>query len=805
MVIDIVPVDDLSAILREGPHNKTPGICDVGYPMLKRWYRGSAGVVLRLVNYGLRHDIIDWHTGQVLLIPKANKPDYAVVKTWWMIHLLPILAKTAERVMLGRISDDVELDATQFGSQRRKGVHDCIALAYKVFDANKNLPQAIMSVDVEGGFDNVDIALLQDIMMARGCRGVLIEWVQQWARRRRLCFWFNECASKSYYVERGIPQGSPLSPCLFGIYFADIFRCRLKYTLTVRRAVLLYVDNRLVIVAGASREVCAVVLSETFEDMDRVAQGRGMGFSAIKTDWLGFGGGWDGMDIGGIRKEPVEVLRCLGFFFNVAGDFSSHVKYWTRRALDVRRLTAAVGRWFGSIGGIGAWELWRLISTVFVPTIGYSVEWIGDNKKAVETLQIHTNHCIRSCFRTPPKTANNILLGKAGIPQWHVRLRYFRRKCYLWMISYRYSGDLPWFGCVRQSWGEEGVVPVRVRSEQVLIPGPPLCDVGQDKFAAIEMHDEIFHCASNDRDGTLAYCHGARYKDGTGAAFVIYQNGRFEEAQGHKLPDDSTVVKCELVAMLWALAHLASLEVRRAVIFTDSKAALMIISSMTPQGYHSSVWEAFVPNINALDKVAFGWSPGHAGIAGNEMADVAARQAARAGGAADELADFGLQVHGAAKRKMLSEWRTLHEREGHHYYKRQPGGGPKHWVGLSRMDTFVLMRLRTGVVEQEHGNCVDGDGRFHIQKCGRFKEWQSASDIFDDKHILDWKKWWVQHWYLGMGILRAAKYSDDVLVVGGNPFTREVFRRTPEGVICETTRLPCARCAAEDCDFLRCM
>jgi len=142
-VIDIEPVDDLSAILREGPQNTTPGVCDVGYPMLRRWYKRSPEVVLRLINYGLTHDVEDWHTGEVVLIPKANKPDYAVVKAWRMIHLLHVLAKTAERVMLGRISDDVELDATQFGSQRRKGVHDCIGLAYEFFEDSMHLSRAV--------------------------------------------------------------------------------------------------------------------------------------------------------------------------------------------------------------------------------------------------------------------------------------------------------------------------------------------------------------------------------------------------------------------------------------------------------------------------------------------------------------------------------------------------------------------------------------------------------------------------------------------------------------------------------------
>jgi len=127
--------------------------------------------------------------------------------------------------------------------------------------------------------------------------------------------------------------------------------------------------------------------------------------------------------------------------------------------------------------------------------------------------------------------------------------------------------------------------------------------------------------------------------DGTGVAFLIYQNGRFGEASGYKLPDDWSVVECELVAILWALKQLDQLGIRRAVVFTDWKAALEIIGSMTKHGYRSAIWEAFVPAINALDEVAFGWSPRHVGIAGNEIAHVAARRAAKAGNRAGCLID----------------------------------------------------------------------------------------------------------------------------------------------------------------------
>jgi len=66
-----------------------------------------------------------------------------------MIHLLPVLAKTVERVMLGRISDDVELYSTQFGSQRQKGVHGCIVLVYQFLMANKDFHRSVIPLMVK--------------------------------------------------------------------------------------------------------------------------------------------------------------------------------------------------------------------------------------------------------------------------------------------------------------------------------------------------------------------------------------------------------------------------------------------------------------------------------------------------------------------------------------------------------------------------------------------------------------------------------------------------------------------------------
>lgn len=108
-----------------------------------------------------------------------------------------------------------------------------------------------------------------------------------------------------------------------------------------------------------------------------------------------------------------------------------------------RRITS-VGRRYGSRGGIGAWENFRLIQSAYVPTICYGMEFIGDNKSRNEKLNVNMRDTIRSMFRAPRKIANNILLGEIAIPPIEIQRRYAERRGYHRQIKYQYGKGLPW-------------------------------------------------------------------------------------------------------------------------------------------------------------------------------------------------------------------------------------------------------------------------------------------------------------------------------------------------------------------------
>jgi len=51
------------------------------------------------------------------------------------------------------------------------------------------------------------------------------------------------------------------------------------------------------------------------------------------------------------------------------------------------------------------------------------------------------------------------------------------------------------------------------------------------------------------------------------------------------------------------------------------------------------------------------------------------------------------------------EWMSWHMEQGHDYYKRRPTK-PNHLKGLTRLNAYVLIRIRLGMDQAGHEACV---------------------------------------------------------------------------------------------------
>ena len=306
--------DEIDYGIKTSPSNTATGIDGISYPMIRFWRRKEREGCGRAIRIWATEGCEDWKRAEPVLIRKGDKERYDVVKSWRMIHLLPILSKVVDRIILNELAKTVRMEETQYGSRKNRSTHDAMKQILEFLKYNKNRYTGILSMDVEGGFDKVNIDMLSDIVMYRECERGLVKWIRRWTKGRSIHLRFNGKVSKEYQLNKGVPQGSALSPFLFGVYVADMFRSRICCRIDLRRMVSSYVDDGVILVSTENKRKTKHQPVECFEDCKKIAKERGMDFSEKKLDWMGIGkGDWGKLEMGGIGLNMVKEIRILGY------------------------------------------------------------------------------------------------------------------------------------------------------------------------------------------------------------------------------------------------------------------------------------------------------------------------------------------------------------------------------------------------------------------------------------------------------------------------------------------------------------
>ena len=448
---------------------------------------------------------------------------------------------------------------------------------------NKDKCTGILSMDVEGGFDKVNIDILYDNLTYRECEPVVVNWIRRWTIGRRIQLRFNERVSKEYNLNKGVPQGSPLSPFLFGVYVADMFKPRFSFRIGLRRIMTSYVDDGAILVSTNSVKNTKEEIRKTLGECKSIARSRGMDFSMKKMEWIGFGRKkWGELEVEEGKLEMTKEIRILGYRIDTDRKWKGHVEYWSERGMGVRRNVSNVSRRFGSKGGIGAWECLRMIRGVYLPTVCYGLEFITAEKTLVNLLQITINDTLRSILRAPLNYANKILYAETGIEPIEMMCREAERRDYERHVKYEYGKDTPWYGIIATRWKDDRIHKKIDYSDAVQRTKPKII-IEKDKEKAIRNHAERWE--TKPRDEQWVYTDGSK-KDKNAAILWILMDGDelVEEENGMRVPGDWSITKIELCAIGMAMRDMMKLRKRKIRIFSDSMSGLMMIRDMEREG-----------------------------------------------------------------------------------------------------------------------------------------------------------------------------------------------------------------------------
>ena len=159
----------------------------------------------------------------------------------------------------------------------------------------------------------------------------VLDWFRSWINGREQRLKFNDITSAKKEIQIGLPQGTPLSCCLFNLYVNDVPNV-LKYC-----QIKMFADDAMIHIAG-KRENITDLISKVNYDLHSILNYLNMcklKMNVEKTKYIIIGKEEIVTDneviIGGTTIEKVETMKYLGVIIDNKLNFKEHFEYVNKK------------------------------------------------------------------------------------------------------------------------------------------------------------------------------------------------------------------------------------------------------------------------------------------------------------------------------------------------------------------------------------------------------------------------------------------------------------------------------------------
>ena len=259
----------------------------------------------------------------------------------------------------------------------------------------------LISADVDGGFDKVDPSLLSQTHL----NPLYAHWIRHWASNRIMQFRPNHRLDPQKYItNNGIPQGSPLSPFLFGAHIKSLMDPRQITTPAATRLVISYVDDVLICVSADSRQSVETLARSTWASLNAEANHINMSFAENKTKTL-----HDRLETWGIGST-VNQLRFLGYWLETPPpderthppSYTHHLRHWTTKANYALNMLRALT--LRSDRGLRSSAILRILDACVRSILLYGIKFWGSHPDLVQAADAFIYGALRNLFDLPIAT-----------------------------------------------------------------------------------------------------------------------------------------------------------------------------------------------------------------------------------------------------------------------------------------------------------------------------------------------------------------------------------------------------------------
>ncbi|XP_063419173.1 uncharacterized protein LOC134701992 [Mytilus trossulus] len=650
----------------------------------------------------------EWKMADVKFLRKPGKTSYYSSSSYRPISLTCIICKLMERVILERIVAYIEghrlIDLTQEGFRKNHSTTNALLRLVQTIADGFNEDESTLAwlVDLEKAYDSIWREGLMIKLHKLGIKGKTWLWINSFLTNRTARCMLNNFFGEQFDTKIGLPQGSVLSPTLFNIFIADIMdntkgeNCKFaddgtlwhkgkdikemkERTSEDVKTILKWTEKWRINVNLEKCEVC--LFSKGNTDAEQ---------KTLKVNSFSY------------RYSPTPKL--LGVTLDEKLKFDTHINLMQKRANNA----IYVIRDIKGMGGISRSKLLQIYNSMVRSIMEYACPvWqitSAENMKKLEAVQ---RKGLSICLGLPGTSGREAMEVEANIQPIDLRIEEIsvrelakiqskniaepikqQLEQYLTNNATYEQQDSPFGKAINQSIDMFKATKVDIKliepeftykaGVDVMLRRSPSywSRLGSSKNRTAEQTVEskqvVKDLLGDSTDSTVVAftdgsCQGNPGPCGAGA--VVYSGNSQGISLKRPVANRGSILLAELVAILMVLEHCITT-------IKDQFSELKILSdSQTAVGILTLNWKSsnYIDTITDIKEcmgtllrhgilTTLSWIPGHANIAGNEIADQLAKDAAKEASSLNDqynvitMSDVRCAVKMSTKLKWQSRW-----------------------------------------------------------------------------------------------------------------------------------------------------
>ncbi|XP_026471577.1 uncharacterized protein LOC113375843 [Ctenocephalides felis] len=548
------------------------------------------------------------------------------------------------------------------GFRRGRGTIDLLSvLSNDIHISNsRNGYLLLIAADIHKAYDNVEHNILRRKLNSMNLPHNITKVIMSLLDNRAIYIKFKNKIIGPRVISTGLPQGSILSPLLFNIYMSDL------NTQTINGVkILQYADDIFIYCSGVSMEECKKKIQDSLNKVSAWLNANNLSLSPTKSEAIIFSRHRKPLNslvlnIGNMQVKLCGSIKILGVTFDKNMSFQTHIREVVKKSEKGLNI---IKRLSGTKWGAHPTSLISVYKAIVRSHIDYGCQIYGGlSSKNQYTLDMVQFSALRLCLGVIRSTPCNSLLVEAGESPLKIRREILTNR----FVIKKFNSDYTFFIKQLQTLAELHYRMIYWKNK----PTPPLitafyrikpledmtytnsklpaflfpqnysfsknyiswCQVPyiahniKNHIKNLEFEEWLQH---NYKDFTVIYTDGSRRENDVGCAFFVPSK---DNRSQFKLPSFASVFTAEITAINAAVDYVKNEKLRKSIIFTDCKSALLALNK--PREDANFLTLDTIHKIEALLVsgyiIKLAWIKGHSSIWGNERADELAKEACTA-------------------------------------------------------------------------------------------------------------------------------------------------------------------------------